>query len=202
MRPSKSKNENTFNTYHEQEKKRLQEHIYQLQEQNDQQATLISELRSDIEKEIQRGKEIKQSADKMAYSMENKELLIGRQDSDEDIYSRFRSLVGQIKTWSIPFAQIHQDARAYSVETIEEFRKVSPGITDFQRFLHNPRNLRLIMRGYVGLAIAESLFRTIPHAPNAGSHGEDVWMGKELAHSFASIEDSLFRSSKNSYVFD
>ena len=138
----------------------------------------------------------------MAYAMENKELLIGRQDSDEDIYSRFRSLVGQIKTWSLPFAQIHQDARAHSMGTIEEFRKVSPGVTDFQRFLYKPKNVRLLVRGYVGLTIAESLFRTAPYAPNLGSHGEDVWMNKELAHSFASVENSLFHSSKKPRVFE
>ena len=178
----------------------LREHIDRLREHIDQQARLISNLRSDVEKEVEKCKEIKQSADKMAYSMERKELFISRQDSDSDIHTRFRSLVGQIKTWSVPFAQIHQDARAYSVETIEEFRKVSPGVSDFQRFLQKPRNLRLLVRGYVGFTIAESLFRTPPYAPNLGPHGEDVWMDRELAHSFASIENSLFHSGKDSHV--
>ena len=180
----------------------LRELTDQLRELVDQQARLISKLRSDVEKEVEKCKEIKQSADKMAYSMENKELAIGRQDSDSDIYTRFRSLVGQIKTWSVPFAQIHQEARAYSAETIEEFRKVSPGVSDFQRFLQTPRNLRLLVRGYVGLAIAEDLFRPTPYAPDRGSHGEDVWMDRELAHSFASIENSLSHSGEKSHVFD
>lgn len=183
--------------------KHLREPTYQqLQDQNNQQARLISKLTSDIEKEVEKRKEIMRSADKMMHSMENKELSIGRQDRDEDIYSRFRSVVGQIKTWSVPFAKIHQDARAYSMETIEEFRKVSPGVSDFQRFLQAPRNLRLLVRGYVGFAIAESLLRTIPYAANPGPHGEDVWMDRKLSHSFASIENSLFHSSKNPHVFD
>ena len=178
----------------------LRERNSQLQEQIDQQARLISNLRSDVEKEVEKGREIKISADKMASSIEKKQLSIGRQDSDEDIITRFRSLVGQIKTWSVPFAQIHQDARVYSVENIDEFRKVSPGVSDFQRFLQKPSNLRLLVRGYVGLTIAESFFRTIPYAPNPDSDGEDVWMDRELAHSFASIENSLFHSSKNPHV--
>ena len=200
---SGSENEDKFIPSYEYQgggEKHLRERtLQQLQAQNDQQARLISKLRSDIEKEVEKGREIKQSADKMAYSMENKELLIGRQDSDEDIYSHFRSLIGQIKTWSVPFAQIHQEARAYSEKTIEEFRKVSPGVSDFQRFLQKPKNLRLLVRGYVGLAIAENLFRTIPYASDPG---EDVWMDRELAHSFASIENSLFHSSKKSHVFN
>lgn len=202
---SGSENEDRFNPSSEYQgggEEPLRELTYQLQEQIDQQARLISKLRSDVEKEVEKCKEIKRSANKMAYALEKKELPIGRQDSDLDIYTRFRSLVGQIKTWSIPFARIHQDARPYSVETIEEFRKVSPGVLDFQRFLQTPRNLRLLVRGYVGLAIAENLFRTTPYAPDPGSQGEDVWMDRELAHSFASIEHSLFHSSKESRVFE
>ena len=88
------------------------------------------------------------------------------------------------------------------MEAIEEFGKISPGVSDFQRFLQTVENLRLLVRGYVGLAIAESLFRTIPYAPDPGSCGEDVWMNRELAHSFASIENSLFHSSKSYHVFD
>lgn len=207
MDPSGFEDEDTFtpsNEYHGGGEKHLLERnnqLQQLQEQNNQQARQISRLRSDIEKEVKKGKEIKQSADKMIYSMENRELAIGRQDSDEEIKSRFQSLVGQIRTWSVPFAQIRQDARSYSLEAIGEFRKVSPGVSDFERFLQTPKNLRLLVRGYVGLAIAESLFRTIPYGPGPWP-GEDVWMDRELAHSFASIENSLFHSSKDSHICD
>ena len=175
--------------YQDGEEKHLRERTYQLEERIDQQAKLISRLRSDIEKEVAKSIEIKQSADRMAYSMENKELSIGRQDSDEDIYTRFRSLIGQIKTWSVPFAHGHQEAGACSMETIEEFRKISPGVPDIRRFLRKPRNVRLLVRGYVGFVIAKSLCR------------QDVWMDKELAHSFASIENSLFHSSKDIHLF-
>lgn len=168
--------------------------LQQLQEQNDQQAKQISELISDIEKEVKKSEEIKQSADKMIYTMENRELSIGKQDSDEEIKFHFQSLIGQIRTWSIPFAQIRQDARAYSPEAIEEFRKVSPCISDFEHFLQTPKNLRLLVRGYVGFAIAESFFRTFPYAPGTWPPGKDVWMDRELAHGFASIETSLFDS--------
>ena len=177
--------------YQDGEEKHLRERTHQLEERIDQQARLISRLRSDIENEVEKSIEIKQSADRMAYSMENKELSIGRQDSDEDIYTRFRSLIGQIKTWSVPFAHGHQEAGVYSMETIEEFRKISPGVSDIRRFLRKPRNVRLLVRGYVGFVIAKSLCR----------RGEDVWMDRELAHSFATIENSLSHSSKDIHLF-
>ena len=174
----------------------------QLQEQNDQQARLILKLRSDIEKEVQKVKEIRQSADEMACSLENKELTFGRQYSDDDIYSRFRSPVLQINTWSVPFAEVRQNGRDYSAEAIEEFRRVSPGLSDFQCFLQTPNNLRRLVRGCVGLAITESIFRTISYDPDSGPQGEDVWMDRELAHGFLSIENSLFHSIEISYVCD
>ena len=124
--------------------------------------------------EVQKGKEIKQSVEKMVRLVENKELLLGIQDSDEDICCRFQSLMSQIRTWSVPFAQVRQNAQDYSVEAVEEFQQVAPGISDFQNFLQTPRNLRLLVRGCVGLVIAESFFRTIPYGPDSSPYGEDV----------------------------
>ena len=178
-----------YDTYAE---TRLQEHIHRLQLQNDQQVRKISELQATIHNEVEKGKKIKESANKMAYAMESKELFVGRQDSDDVIYSRFQSLIGQIKTWSVPFAQDRAFARDYPQASIDEFLKVAPSVSDFQRFFQTPKNLRLFMRGYVGLAMAESLFRTLPYGPHPVSYGEDVWMDRELAHSVASIENSLF----------
>ena len=174
----------------------------QLQEQNDQQARLILKLRSDVEEEVQKVQKFRQLADGMAYSLENRELTFARQYSDDDIYSRFRSLVLQINTWSVYFAEVRQNGRDYSAEAIEEFRRVSPGISDFQCFLQTPKNLRRLVRGCVGLAITESIFRTISYDSDSGPYGEDVWMDKELAHGFVSIDNSLFRSGKSSHVCD
>lgn len=128
--------------------------------------------------------------------MESKELFVGRQDSDDVIYSRFQSLIGQIKTWSVPFAQDRSIARDYPQASIDEFCKVAPYVSDFLCFFQNPKNLRLFMRGYVGLAMAESLFRTLHYGPNPGSYGEDAWMDRELAHGVASIENSLLYAGK------
>ena len=182
--------------------KQAREHTCQLQKQNDQQARLIAELRLNIEAEVEKSKLIRQSANKMVLQMESRELLIGRQDSDEAIYSRFRNLIGQIKTWSVPFAIIRQTARGCSMEAIEEFRKVCPGVPDLERFLHTPRNLRLIVRGYLGFAIANSLFRTVPYGPDPDRHEEDVWMNRELPHSSIPIEDSLCHPAREIHVHE
>lgn len=173
----------------------LQQQIHFLKQQDDVHTRTITDLRNDLKVETQNTKIIKESANKMAYAMESKDLYVGRQDSDDAVYSRFQTLIGQIKTWSIPFAQ---DRPSFHVESaagaIADFRKVAPAVTDFSRFLQTPKNMRLFVRGYVGLVMAEMLFRTLPTGTHLGSEGEDIWMDRKLAHAVFRIENRLFHS--------
>lgn len=45
---------------------------------------------------------------------------------------------------------------------IEGSWKVAPAVTDLAPYLQTPKNMRLFVRGYVSLAIAQMLFRTLP----------------------------------------
>lgn len=175
----------------------LQQQIHFLKQQDDVHTRTITDLRNDLKVETQNTKIIKDSANKMAYAMESKDLYVGRQDSDDAVYSRFQTLIGQIKTWSIPFAQ---DRPSFHVESaagaIADFRKVAPAVTDFSRFLQTPKNMRLFVRGYVGLIMAEMLFRTLPSGTHLGSKGEDIWMDTKLARSVFLIEKRLFDAGK------
>lgn len=175
----------------------FQQRIHVLKQQNDVHTRTITDLRDDLKVETQNTKIIKESANKMAYAMESKDLYVGRQDSDDAVYSRFQALVGQIKTWSVPFAQ---DRPPFHVEpaagAIAEFRKVAPAVTDFSRFLQTPKNMRLFVRGYVGLTMAEMLFRTLRTRTHLGSEVEDIWMDRKLAHAVFRIENRLFDAGK------
>lgn len=177
-----------------------EERIHILQHENEQQARIISELQNDLNHEIENSRKIKESANKMAFAMESKEIFIGPQASDDVIYSRFQSLLGQIKTWSIPFARdLTTISEDLSLINLQEFQKVAPAVSDLPRFLQVPKNARLFVRGYVSLAMAESLFRTFPNEPHPGSDAEDVWMDKEVAHSVFLIENNLFYAGKRSF---
>ena len=131
----------------------------------------------------------------------SKELFVGRQDSDDIIYSRFQTLVGQIKTWSVPFAQGQPNLQGdISTAATEYIRRVAPGIVDkrsFEGLLERPKNIRLFVRGYVGSVMADTLFRTLPHGtPGSCSRfsGTDVWMNGRLVQPVSVLEETLFKA--------
>ena len=154
--------------------------------------------------ETENSRKIKESANKMQYAMENKELFVGRQDSDEAILTRFYALVNQIKKWSVPFAQRGKPRLQgeYSAANIEHIRRVAPMIVDVQsfgEFLETPKNMRLFVRGYVGFAVADHLFRSLPHISHGLSvdfHGVDVWMDEQLSQPLSFLERSLLYAGK------
>lgn len=154
--------------------------------------------------ETENSKKTKETLNKMQYAMENKELFVGRQDSDEAIYTRFYALVNQIKQWSLPFAQRGEPRLQgeYSPATIGHIRRVAPMIVDVQdfgKFLETRKNMRLFVRGYVGFAVADHLFRSLPynsHGLSMDFQGVDVWMDEQLAQPLSILERSLLNAGK------
>ena len=180
------------------ENKQIQLDIRELEAELEQKEKVIVDLRANLQVEIESSKRIKESANKMQHAMESKELFVGRQDSDDVIYSRFQTLIGQIKTWSVPFAQGRPKFKGeFVTEAIEHIRRVAPGVADtesFEEFLRVPKNMRLFVRGYVGFAVADHLFRSLPYStPESytGFHGADVWMDRRLVEPVSVLEESL-----------
>ena len=134
--------------------------------------------------------------------MESKDLILGRQESDDTVYPLFQIVLGQMKTWSAPFAQDRPPSNfEFAADVIEDFQKVAPAVTDFPRFLQNQKDMRLFVRGYVSLAIGHMLFRTLPTGTHLGSGGHDIWMNRKLAHGVVRIENSLFYAAKSIFSF-
>lgn len=177
-------------------------HLYirELDAEMTQQEKVIHYLQGNLKIEIENSRKIKESANKMHHAMKSKELFVGRQDSDDIIYSRFQTLVGQIKTWSIPFAQGRVNIPGeFSREAINHIRRVLPLIeskNDLEEFLETPKHMRLFVRGYVGFAMADYLFRSLPHA-YAGFHDTDVWMNQHLVQPVATLEETLLRADRD-----
>lgn len=177
----------------------MQEQIHRLSALNNDQAKTIADLWSKLQTESANSQSIKESANKLAFAMENKDLFVGRQDSDDVVISRFGILVGQVKTWSVPFAAQERTGMRINLSGAkpEDVRRVAPGKLDLDRFLQTPKNARLFARGWVGLAMSEMLFRTLPSGQLQGSQGKDIWVDQEIARSFSLIEDRLFHADRN-----
>ncbi|KAL8668799.1 MAG: hypothetical protein Q9168_006580 [Polycauliona sp. 1 TL-2023] len=185
------------------ESKELHVQIRDLEAELERQERVINDLHANLTTETKSRQQIKDSANKMQYAMESKELFVGRQDSDDIIYSRFQTLVGQIKTWSVPFAQGQPNLQGdISTAATEYIRRVAPGIVDkrsFEGLLERPKNIRLFVRGYVGSVMADTLFRTLPHGtPGSFSSfsGTDVWMNGRLVQPVSVLEETLFKADR------
>ena len=173
----------------------LQRQIHILQNEKDGHARIIAGLRNDLKVEAERCKLIAESADNMVYALENKDLYIGRQASDDVLYVQFQELVGNIQTWSVSFTPHYPPSHlVFAAEVMNEFKKVAPGVRDVPSLLQTSKNLRLFVRGYVGLVLADMIFRAWPSGTQPKSRGE-VWMDKDLAHGVFLIESRLFNTS-------
>lgn len=91
----------------------------------------------------------------------------------------------------------------FSTAANDHIRPVTPTIADkasFEDFLETPKNMRLFVRGSVGLTMADELIHILPHgAPGCYSrfHGADVWMDQRLVQPVSVHEEALFDTDKS-----
>ena len=168
-----------------------------LQEEKDAQAQMISELQLRLVSEMDRNSRIKESANKIQYTMESRELFVGPQASDDEILSDFRSILDEVRTWSIKFAcdsPISLDTLPAPIATA--FQRLAPTCPDLRRLLSNRKDRRLFVRGWVSLGLADWLFRCLPSDHHSGSRCEDRWLETDIAHSVSLVESRLSNTGK------
>ena len=171
--------------------------ICRLRDRLGEESQKVEKLTTRLHTEQEHYKKLKGSTDKLMISMENKDLFFGRQDTDDAVSSQFSQLIGRTKTWSVTFVQ--NDKMSFpdlSRVSEEELKKIGPGIKHFDKFLQQPKNLRLFIRAWVSLTMTEMLVRTLPCSYCSGSEAEDIWMERELAHAVHVIEMYLLHSGQ------
>lgn len=181
--------------------KNMQQDIQQLETMNQCQTNRIAELSSKLQIEEENNMKLKESTNKMLVAMENKDLFIGRQDTDDVVRSRFDMLVRKVFTWSVPFAQ-HEAPPSlddFPQLHLQSIQRILPNVIDFNfflQFLQNSKNIRLFVRGWVNFAISEMLFRTLSNDSPIASETQDVWMDSELAQAVHQIEIGFFKAGR------
>jgi hypothetical protein len=135
----------------------------------------------------------------MQSQMDNKELFLGRQASDEDVQAKFNELMNAIKTWSTRFAATGQAVYGNFVEgDLLKYQRVLPtcqSILDVQKLLNNSphgKKKRIFTRGWAGYVMSELLFRTLKTADHEGTKAYDVWMDRRASRSVHRIENQLY----------
>ncbi|KAG8530513.1 uncharacterized protein KY384_005016 [Bacidia gigantensis] len=184
----------------EEQYQQMQDDIDSLEDRAERQIIKISALTSKLHNEQKNSHKLKESNNKVLLAMENKNLFVGRQDSDETVISQFGWLIGQIKTWSVPFAGEERTLppSGYPPIHAESIRRIAPNVKDIGRFLQSPKCARLFVRGWVSLVMTETLFRTLPIDSKSQIPKEDIWMESSLADAVHTIEMNLLHADRQS----
>ncbi|KAH8690416.1 hypothetical protein GQ44DRAFT_765478 [Phaeosphaeriaceae sp. PMI808] len=142
----------------------------------------------------------KRSANQMQTTMDNKELFLGVQAHDDDIHTKFGSIVSSIKTLSSHFSA--GSSHAFHEGMLREYQMVAPrisNISDLENLISNKRRKRLFARGWAAYIMSVKLFRTFD--PVNGELGEDVWLHHNLAENLADLEVEFWYTDRKAISY-
>lgn len=162
-------------------------------------STQIDQL--SVERDIanDNAKAFKDSADKLQFAVENKELFLGQQASDDTVSLSFQELLNRIKTWSLHFTSDNpMNLEQFPQSTKIEFEKVAPDCLANPGFLKGRKEKRLFIRGWAGRVISKFFFRSLSTTLHDEWDTEDKWTEFKLARSFLRVERSLYYTGKDS----
>ncbi|QDS68465.1 hypothetical protein FKW77_010832 [Venturia effusa] len=211
--PTSSGTKNSFkhllnnNAYNESKQERYKRERNEYKSHADEIKSMLSErnsrirdLMSDLaakEDELQRERQV---ANHIHKTLDQKELFLGRQITDEEIKNQFESLNGSIKTWSQNFTgaknvaipldeemalQCFHVAPSYLPDDVEGFNDAVAGVK---------KKRRLFVRGFASYQMS-LLFRTLDADTKYHAAKSDSWLDYETAVKFADIEARLYSAA-------
>lgn len=166
----------------------------QLEDENILQKEKIVALEAIIHKQQESVDKTKQSAQHMQMELDNKELFLGRQATDDEIVSSFGALLSSIKTWSTNFKGIPVDVHLFQQAITAECTQAAPYCWTAhyaKDMLSNKKRRGLFVRGLVACIISQKLFRRVKHDSQHGEQVLDLWLEPPLAAGLAVLESRL-----------
>jgi hypothetical protein len=142
----------------------------------------------------------------MEKAMDNKELFLGPQKTDDDIQTSFNGLVSSIKTWSANFLGDvgGESGPKWRQEELGRYLDVVPlcrEIRGIEFLLAKKKMRRLFVRGWTAYVMSELVFRTLP-VPTPGieipedASSADLWLEESQRSSLLTLEKQIFYSSE------
>ncbi|KAF2501748.1 hypothetical protein BU16DRAFT_613586 [Lophium mytilinum] len=158
----------------------------------------LKDTRDELDKALAVNERTKQSVTKMQKAMDDKELFLGPQMTDDDIQTKFKSLIGSIKTWSSSFLGDYSKPK-FSQESVLGYAQVlslCPEVRSIESTLANKKNRRLFVRGWTAYVMSDLVFRH--PVPTPGGEGpkkvafSDLWLEESDRNSLRELESRLF----------
>ncbi|KAL8821400.1 MAG: hypothetical protein Q9223_000549 [Gallowayella weberi] len=174
-----------------------------LERKNNEQQQVIGQFQIQLQKEHDKVQRVTQSAHHMQTVMDNKELFLGPQATDDEVRARFDSVLASIKTWSTNFTSGSVESDMFKEEYLADYQSVAPmcrNTSHLMRLVSNKKCRRLFVRGWAAFVMSKLLFRTLETENQPASQAHDLWLDSSTAQSFLNIEDVIYRAAQAQLV--
>ncbi|GAP91959.2 hypothetical protein SAMD00023353_5700570 [Rosellinia necatrix] len=177
----------------------LQQEKYEAAEQRKR----IGELQQQLLESEEKYNILKRRNDKLQDHLDNDEAALGTQLPDEAILTKFRELMGQIKTWANKFCGGASQAliptavssNGYSKELQYKVHQILPVVKsyeDYLNFLDSRKLRRTFVRGWIGYQVATTILRTPPPQKHPVDPNTDIWIPNPgIRRSIQELEQEL-----------
>ena len=166
----------------------------------------IRDITDQLLKEQEKVAETKRSAHQMQTELDNKDLFLRHQATDEEILNSFLSILNEIKTWSTNFNNGIGVPAELEAKNISQYTNVAPScvqVEDLQDMLsrkENKRKRKLFIRGWAAYIMSSRLFRTLKTPDHAEPQVFDYWLDPSAAQSFSVIESELHSAGEKNSI--
>jgi hypothetical protein len=156
-------------------------------------------LQTKLQNERDAAERTKRAVHKMQSVVDNKELRLGPQATDEEVRAKFGSILASIKTWSTDFTGGGGEPGAFQENRLSQYLCVAPIHTTtsgLEHLVHDKKRRRLFVRGWAAYVMSDMLFRTLTAETHSGPQGDDYWLEPRASYSFCYLENKIYFAGK------
>lgn len=161
----------------------------------------VEKLKAERQRDREELERVKRSAHHLQTILDNKQFFLGPQATDDDMRTRFSSILTSIKTWSTHFMYGPVEALSKADDQLDRYQCVLPlctHISHVEDVVAAKKQRRLLVRGWTAFIACGCIL-----GPNTSSEVEDIdlWLDSKAAQSFTRLERRI-SSTGRKWVLD
>lgn len=164
----------------------------------------VEGLQKELGEEREKARRYRRAADAMQTHMDNKELFLPSQLSDQTILRSIEALMDSIRSWS--FKQGEETSKTSNIASdvdakrLEVYQRVAPWVKnnkDIDEIRKKKKMRKFFLRGYLALLVSDVIFRKAPNRGIQQGSGQDYWVPPGPRPWFRLLEDYLYFRGKS-----
>lgn len=156
----------------------------------------VEELQAKLQREREELERVKRSAHHLQTILDNKQFFLGPQATDDDMRTRFSSILTSIKTWSTHFIYGPIEAWSTANDQLDKYQCVLPMCTHMshvEEAAATKKQRRLFVRGWTAFIACRCILGT---NTNSKVEAIDLWLDSKAAESFSCLERKFSSTSR------